>query len=148
MTIEWAVAKRIPDLARNEPVNVGVLLWHGDKVLHRFAPPPRTDDERARVLHTHWLTYWKDCAEENRPLSKVAARRPGDGYYLEAAGEMLITDKPIEPLALLDELFDELVVNHRPPTARGGRFRQTVDQLINDSGLRERREFHTEWPSP
>lgn len=119
MTIEWMLAKYVPDMQRNEPVNIGLILIHGDQVLCKFLGETQNgsiDGKRVRSrfasvdAYKMWVEYWKRLADQKGEIVKLGeARRSSDNYYLEKSGAYLSGAPKGPGEALLAELFDLLV---------------------------------------
>lgn len=119
MTARWAVAKYVDDLRRDEPDNVGVILWADDgTVLSRFLGErlDGTVDGRSTkwtpspAIFKAWVDYWRtQLAAGVAPEEVVNRRRPGDNYFLAEMGERLYDGDARQPDELLDYLFGVLI---------------------------------------
>ncbi len=120
----WYVAKWIPDLERNEPVNIGVIVSHNNRWATRFLPQPApltcTCPWCTNSFVTgEWMAYWTRTVEEHPDtVAELAtSHTSGDSHYLERGGRLTYGHytRPIDTLA--DNLFQRLIVpsdNARP----------------------------------
>jgi hypothetical protein len=120
----YTIAKYIPDVFRNEPRNIGVLLWTPDGTAARFLgekPDTPGEVDEAAVpkfvssahAYKEWVRYWR------RELSKVMTgaddpfgrmRDTGPGNFRLADDGYLTLPVPADELpAALDHLFATLV---------------------------------------
>ncbi|MBL7261366.1 hypothetical protein [Paractinoplanes lichenicola] len=119
MTIEWMLAKYIPDVQRNEPVNVGVVLRYNDETLCKFVGENAAGNIDGRKTGTRfaspeayklWVKHWRSAIRNAPSFQKLSeSRRGGDNYYLEPGGQFMIGNPEAGPNALLAELFELLV---------------------------------------
>lgn len=135
MTVNWWLVKHVPDQARNEPVNVGVLLQVDQMVLRRFkhvGVDGQVDGQHiSGSLRGHtrayrdWVEYlWEATSHELADLQ----RGPWDPFFVEQAGRVLDDALPASPDALLDHLYFSLV---SPPEVEAPEpFEQAVDHLV------------------
>lgn len=121
MTLEWSVVKYIPDLWRNEPVNVGVVVRSGASARLRFfaeseAEPGKVDGRTARKRtpdtdsYKEWVAYfrrklangrWEDVLEAQR-------RRPDFPYVLQPGGSL--PESSADTIQIVtDDLYRDLV---------------------------------------
>lgn len=144
LSIEWAVAKWVPDLSRNEPVNIGVLLWLDGNVHTRFlGQSDETIDGRQLTgigpirpdidLYRQWVRYWRRAGEKGRTLESLLRRRAGDTFYVEPAGARAPVGGE-SPRGVLDDLYRRLV---EPPGKAPSEptFRSQVDDLLGEADL-------------
>jgi hypothetical protein len=86
----FLIAKYVPDVFRNEPRNIGVVLWSPDGVAARFAgekpdAPGEVDDAQippfvsSAEAYKQWVRYWR------REMAKPAIR-PATGGPLTPRG--------------------------------------------------------------
>jgi hypothetical protein len=86
----FLIAKYVPDVFRNEPRNIGVVLWSPDGVAARFVgekpdAPGEVDDARvppfvsSAEAYKQWVRYWR------REMAKPAIR-PATGGPLTPRG--------------------------------------------------------------
>jgi hypothetical protein len=127
------IAKYIPDVFRDEPRNIGVVLWTPDAVAARFlgekpdAPGEVNDSEIPAFVHSphaykQWVRYWR------RGIDKLlgggadrldSLRRTGpSNYHLADAG---VIAEPI-PRTELPQAVQKLFESHvapQPPAEQG-----------------------------
>lgn len=118
----FLIAKYVPDLARNEPRNIGVVVWSPAGVATRFfrrAPKFVRDKE----CYRRWIDYWESlCAEPSiqvglkpvvdrtDPEWPMVLMSTSEGNYgLEEGGEFLDDLAPEELEAAAEQQFRELV---------------------------------------
>lgn len=135
MTVNWWLIKHVPDHARNEPVNVGVLLQVGGLVLRRFKHvdadgqvdgPHISGSLRGHTrAYRDWVGYlWEATSSEIADLQ----RGPWDPFFVEQAGRVLDDSLPASPEALLEHLYFSLV--SAPEAEAAEPFEQAVDHLV------------------
>lgn len=137
--IHYLVAKYVDDLSRNEPINVGIVVYDGTEALVRF-DGEREDGrlDRRQIInrisgskaYRAWVDYWRAvladpaAADPNLrdvPPGDVKAiehlmSRPGRDFYLERGGTILM-DADAKTLAeTRDDLFARLVRKPDAPT--------------------------------
>lgn len=119
----FLIAKYIPDVFRNEPRNIGVVLWTPDGVVARFLgekpdAPGEVDDAgipefvNSKHAYKQWVRYWRRelagaTAESTDCLDSIC--RTGGGNYLLADGGVVSDFKPSRMPDLLDRLFNQMV---------------------------------------
>jgi hypothetical protein len=92
--ISYLLARYTDDLTRNEPINVGVVVYDGTSALARFDgedPGTRTIDLRRvrhRITGSHtyraWVAYWRRALTEPAVLTpQLAGAQPGDPAVIE-----------------------------------------------------------------
>ena len=80
----FLIAKYVPDVFRNEPRNIGVVLWSPDGIVARFAgeksdAPGEVDDAQIPTFvaspeaYKQWIRYWR------REIGKEAIRPAAGG---------------------------------------------------------------------
>lgn len=142
--IRYLVAKYVDDLSRNEPMNIGVIVYDGSRALARF---DGEDDKahidlrrvRSRITGSHayraWVEYWRAVLENpdqaDRGLKDVA---PGDSrvieqliassgrdFYLTPGGKILVDAESSTLQEAMNDLYARLVRHPDPlvpPTLR------------------------------
>jgi hypothetical protein len=134
----YLIAKYVPDLARNEPVNIGLVVYDGTRVAARFEG--ETDDrpiDLRRVRHRipssrayqQWVMYWRralnDPAILDETLREAAGgdarvidrlvNLPARDFYLEHGGTIAFDlDEPTLD-ETLGELYERLVRGREAP---------------------------------
>lgn len=123
MTASWYVCKYVPDLMRDEPRNLGVIV-HDDTGDLRFRFVGERSDgvvDGRRAQHwvnsveTYklWVKHWKKLACVDGTL-QIDDRRVDDNYYVSQRMASLVdveADLPIDDVA--NRLFATLVSSHQ-----------------------------------
>lgn len=123
MTASWYVCKYIPDLMRDEPRNLGVIVHDeaGD-LRFRFVgerPDGVVDGRRAQKwvnsvdTYKLWVKHWKKLACVDGTLD-ISPRRVDDNYFVSQQMSWLLDadpDVPIDDVA--NRLFATLVSGHQ-----------------------------------
>ncbi|MGI9016889.1 MAG: hypothetical protein ACR2HR_07275 [Euzebya sp.] len=140
----WLVAKYMSDLRRREPRNVGVLLFTEEGVLNRFVgarADGTIDGRRTGLSGPHldnfkaWVAFWRHAGTSTDDPRTLLATPTGDGnYLLEFGGEQL--SGTVDPSALLDELFEMLVMDDQPEGPES--VRVAAERAIVQLGLTDR----------
>lgn len=137
MNPTWYVAKYAPDLERNEPTNIGLILATDEGCMWRFLGQQdgsasidgRLVRNRFGSLDTYkaWFRHWTQLAAESHELVAEAARTqdPFENYRLELAGQMLIGQIEGTSDNYLSELFSRLVDEKPEPRT------ETIVSLAN-----------------
>lgn len=137
----YLLAKYVDDLTRNEPSNIGVIVYDGSRALARF--DGEDDNEKIdlrRVRHRitgsrsyrAWIEYWRRVLTEpavlDRSLRDTAPGDPGvidrllglagRDFYLEPGGTILFDADADDLQATVDDLFKRLVKADEPPAPR------------------------------
>lgn len=142
--IRYLVAKYVDDLSRNEPMNIGVIVYDGSRAVARFDG----EDENARIdlrrvrsrisgsrAYRAWVDYWRAVLEEPSEADRrLKGAESGDShviehliassgrdFYLEHGGTILVDSEGNTPEELLSDLFARLVRQPdpaSPPTLR------------------------------
>ena len=106
----WWLCKYVPDLLRNEPRNIGVVLLKDGVFSARFL---ETTPAFVRSVENYedWIRRWRydiGRAKDEWDIQRLA-RKPGDSYYLECSGQFLwaAADEPLT--VTIDALFERLV---------------------------------------
>src|SRR5262245_8525849 len=119
----FLIAKYIPDLRRNEPRNIGVVVWSQGLVGMRFLDSPKFV-ENSRT-YKEWVQFWttklsKDALpgrRGNEPTPKTSPdyldvfRETGKENYVLVDGGFLLEQVEAADLPdLTDHLFETLVL--------------------------------------
>lgn len=150
MTNEIFLAKYVPDPARWEPRNVGVIVRADDAVRCRFLGE-KTDgviDGRSirhsvgapAGVYREWVRFWRrSIVDEGRdPVSLQA--RPEATFFVQAAGEVWLDARPDTSIdELVGEYFRRLVADEEPPGAV--ELKAEVERLLTETGVSARPEF-------
>jgi hypothetical protein len=140
----FLIAKYIPDVFRNEPRNIGVVLWSPDGILARFIGEKpdalgEVDDSQippfiaSHTAYKQWVRYWRDSiakeslrprggspAPRTSPAFLDALRQTGPSNYVLAGLSLIFSPVPAEELPqALDYLFENYVAERpvRPKAA-------------------------------
>ena len=140
--IHYLVAKYIDDLARNEPTNIGVVVYDGARALARFDGEDdagKIDLRRVRnritgsYTYRAWVEYWRRGLDDPGALGLGDAHAgdpdtierllaiPARDFFLERGGTILLDEDERDLRATLDDLFARLVRAPdplAPPTLR------------------------------
>lgn len=133
-TARYLVAKYVPDIYRNEPVNIGVLTWIDGRVCSRFLGQKNdgTIDGRAAGIagriksaqnYKQWIESWVTRLQgshlQTREHGTIKSDSPefltalatygGGNYLLESGGEIMEEPSPDEVSSVTDYLFNTLV---------------------------------------
>jgi hypothetical protein len=142
--IRYMLASYVDDLARNEPINVGVVAYDSSRAVARFdGENPQGQIDLRRVRHRitgsytyrAWVQYWRRALDD--PAAVAAELRdvppadprvvaflaglPGEEFALRPGGEIILDRDDRELDATLDDLFERLVRPREPespPTLR------------------------------
>jgi hypothetical protein len=136
----FLIAKYVPDVFRNEPRNIGVVLWSPDGVAARFAgeradAPGEINDADvppfvvSPVAYKQWVRYWRrelssECVRptaggppvgRSAPEYLDALRETGPGNYLLTDGGRFAEPVPaVELPQAVDYLFERYVAEPPP----------------------------------
>lgn len=168
----YLVAKYVPDVFRNEPVNIGVLTWIDGKVAFKFLGQ-RADGSingkaqgvtgRIKSVQNYkqWVENWvarlKEDKIQTRAHGTVLHESPdfltalatyGYGnYLLEPGGELLDDALPSEVDDVTEYLFSTLVGT--PEEKEQYKSPDEVrDGLIRDANVQMDERVKTDWPVP
>lgn len=133
-TARYLVAKYVPDIYRNEPVNIGVLTWIDGRVCSRFLGQKNdgTIDGRAAGIsgriksaqnYKQWIESWVTRLQgshlqtrehgvvksDSSEFLTALATYGGGNYLLESGGEIMDEPSPDEVSSVTDYLFNTLV---------------------------------------
>lgn len=118
MKTQWLVAKYMPDLMRREPINVGVAVHVGGRVLSKFQGQREDGSINGQLVqgrigdlqnYKSWVASWRYAMSQGWDLAKLTRRSADQNYYLEFSGEQLVRDYAQDAAALLDQLYQVLV---------------------------------------
>lgn len=146
----YLLAKYVDDLTRNEPSNIGVIVYDGSRAIARFDGEDdsgRIDLRRVRhrITGSHsyraWIQYWRRVLKEPAVLDPALSDRPpgdprvidrlldlpGQDFYLESGGTILFDADARDLRATVDDLFARLVKADEPPAP------QTLQQKSRDA---------------
>jgi hypothetical protein len=118
----YLIAKYVDDIRRNEPVNVGVIVFDGARVTARFEGEDDVGRIDKRKLRRHsgrdayvaWVAHWRRLIAEQQPADALISASSQD-FYLERGGVVLLD---LDARALNDtvnDLYARLVKPDDPP---------------------------------
>ena len=131
--IRYLLVRYTDDLTRNEPINVGVIVYDGTHALARFdGEDPKTQAiDLRRIRHRitgsqtyrSWVAYWRRALAEPAALApQLAGAAPGDPAVIEfllglggdefslvPGGEILFDAEERSLEATLQELYERVV---------------------------------------
>lgn len=125
---KFLIAKYTPDMRRNEPRNIGVIVWCAGNCAAKFLGESGNRITAPKFIQSknafrQWLDYWREVigkdsirGDDGRMVNRKqekwldALRQTSKGnYWLERSGELLDVVSPEELQSVADFLFDELV---------------------------------------
>lgn len=133
MTTKYLLARYTDDMSRNEPVNVGVIVFDGRQALARFdGENPETDTldlrrVRHRITGSHtyrsWVQFWRRALTDPVAIDRRLADAPGgspdairylldlpgDEFCLIEGGEIVMDAEQSSLEETLSRLFERLV---------------------------------------
>ena len=137
--IRYLLARYVDDILRNEPRNVGVVVFDGESVAAKFlgeVQPGRVDLRHVKWMegrssYEQWVDYWRTALDDPSVLGgelrgvpvgsddvigRLVSTSSAD-FRLEPGGDVVI-DKDDRSLdASVDDLFERLVAPVSPPPA-------------------------------
>jgi hypothetical protein len=134
--ITYFIAKYVDDLARNEPDNVGVVVFDGESIVARFDGEDDAEHidlrkVRHRISGSHayraWVHYWREAIKNPTSVGGQESDTPADilqqlvesasrDFYLELGGTILLDadERSLEDTAR--ELYERVVREPDPPS--------------------------------
>jgi hypothetical protein len=119
----YLVAKYVDDIRRNEPVNVGVIVFEGSEVAARFEGEDdhgRLDRRRIRKLvsgrdaYTAWVQHWRRAlANATDPESLLEAG--SQDFFVERGGTIIMDHDHRAVADTVHDLYARLVKPEDPP---------------------------------
>lgn len=118
MSVQWIIAKYIPDMMRREPQNIGVILLKDGKPYLRFRDRDADGNIDGRSARWHqnsvenyraWISYWERVSAKGDARALLADVNPNNNFFLELGGERILGSTTTDPDLFLDELFRQLV---------------------------------------
>jgi len=160
-TPRFLVAKYIPDLARMEPKNIGVVLWRPGTVLARFLQSREAAKFVSDIdVYDRWISHWSQAIAtgEVRVKRRDNVTKDSDdflcalqgtqkgNYVLAEGGEMMQKLARTKIPAALDFLFHQLVGDATAPGIvesehRSHAMASICNRLFSEAGLSDRRDF-------
>jgi hypothetical protein len=168
---KYLIAKYIPDLARMEPRNVGIIVWSPDGVEARFAAEkinqPGVIDGRSIPAFVgsanafrQWIEFWRaelrkpeiETAEGSRipqsaPAFLSALQSWNRGNFVLTEGGFLLDPVASDDLSdLADHLFQKLVDSPTTDEIRDPTLDELCDRLIGETNLSRDPHFVSRYP--
>jgi hypothetical protein len=155
MNTRYLVARYVPDLARREPKNIGVVVASARGVLARFLGEKdnKLDLRSVRSLVSHtpsykqWIDYWrhimsKDIESEGK-LDEILASSRGNYVVSEGETVFLPPDVASDPHRTLSHLFYLLVSEFPQQQEEEAELSLTArcDEIIRKFELRKTQHF-------
>ncbi len=134
----YLIVKYVDDVSRNEPRNIGVVVFDGTNAVARFDGEgndglPDLRRVRYRITGSHayreWVKYWRTTLDNpgkiERSLDGLPSGDPrvieslvsssGQEFYLEDGGSILLDTEGTSLEAMATDLFTRLVHEPDPP---------------------------------
>jgi len=113
--MDWLLAKYVPNLERNEPINVGLVLFYENQVRARFLGETSTGDFSPQCCHViqdmanyrDWVDHWRRLVSNGAPEEEFLKDPPKHSFYMERAGRRILGNE--NPEDTFNELFEKLV---------------------------------------
>lgn len=169
----YLVAKYVPDVFRNEPVNIGVLTWIDGKVCWRFLgqrsngiingkAPGIAGRINSVQNYKQWIESWvhhlKSEQLQTRDRGTVKKESPdfmgamvayGSGnYILESGGELAEDAESGEIKDVTDYLFDSLVRIEEEDKDPYKSVEEVRNQLLKEADVIMNPRVKMDWPVP
>jgi hypothetical protein len=159
------IAKYVPDLQRNEPRNVGVVVVLDDldavsgvpKLAARFLERPErqrggTDEQRESLLafreivgeqpaYDGWVAFWRESLEDGVEGLRSAFERQRPSFPLVEAGRIAFFEIKRDPRSIADELYRRLVLPPRAEIAESTGAVDRFEKVVREAGLMARNDF-------
>jgi hypothetical protein len=150
MTTQIYLAKYVPDPARWEPRNVGVIVLADDSVRCRFLGEKTSGVIDGRSIrhsvgapagvYREWVRFWRRTIIDERRDPASLQARPEATFFVQPAGEVWVEARPDAPIDdLVGEYFHRLVADEEPPGAV--ELKVEVERLLTETGMSSRPEF-------
>ncbi len=125
MKAQYLLAKYIPDLARMEPVNIGVVTWYRGHVRLKFREADSLKCLEDKELYDRWVRFWNRTAQQDEivPYRSEPVKRKStnflqafcstqDGQFLLIDGGFVMEKTTVKELdSVTNYLFEELVAD-------------------------------------
>jgi hypothetical protein len=149
----YLIAKYVDDIRRNEPINVGVIVFDGSGFQARFEGEDENahlDRRRIRRLvtgrdaYTAWVRHWRRVLEEvDDPTALL--RAGSQDFFVETGGQIVLDydNRALEETAR--ELYARLVKPEDPPAPKS--LQDKSQQAIRLAGvdLDDPERFRRDW---
>lgn len=153
-TATYLIAKYVPDLFRNEPINIGVVVWVDGGVVCRFLGQREDGAIDGRSLSSQvssvqnyksWVEMWCSKANSDRLVSRaeyesvlksdpkfldVLAESGKGNYVIEKGGEILEEVNQTNASDVLDFLFRRLVESGEKKWHTPARVHERASELM------------------
>lgn len=142
MTTKIYLAKYVPDPARWEPRNVGVVIRDESGSAARFigeTPTGAIDGRQVRHVigapadaYREWVRFWRSSiVAGDDPMELIT--RSGSDFFMAEAGETLLEGAPRTLTEKVQDYFNRLVQADQAPAE--AELRHEVEQLLTTSGV-------------
>ena len=154
MNTRFLIAKYAPDVARMEPRNVGVVVWHAGHVATKFLAPEaaRFVEKETRPNFSRWVSFWERQARAEfleRHRKSVPRANPSfldallihqeENYILDDAGVVMDPVTPGELPEVAEFLFAELVAGKgKPASDRDLSLSEACETVFQEAGVATR----------
>lgn len=133
----FSTVKIVPDLARDEPVNIGVILLDADnnKVYRRFTENWDEVKRRTgvgRLPNTHKTV---DAVDDDRYLEELSSRGPRDSLVVTKPRPVARIKAPQETLDVLFGVQISLPETHPQESRALRQFSRSLDDMIKRTGF-------------
>ena len=132
---QFLIAKYVPDLIRNEPRNIGVIVWSQAGVAARFQGVDKYGDFKTRNIpafvqspptYKQWVNFWlaeikrdeiefigtsKNITKASPEFVDALLTSGKENYFLKRGGAVLESITAEKLPKLVDELFSSLVID-------------------------------------
>jgi hypothetical protein len=172
-TPRYLIVKFIPDLFRNEPRNIGVIVWTPVGTAARFIAEKQQclGDIDARCLpgfltsaaaaYRQWISYWRHQLKETLIQSarsalkgnvdspaylEVLKQSSKGNFQLMSGGEVLDPLPPDStPQDLADYLFKTLVDESFNDDPKDPDLQTVMDRILSESAIKNAPGFHNDY---
>lgn len=169
----YLVAKYVPDVFRNEPVNVGVMTWIEGKVCWRFLGQQSNGAINGKAPgvvgrinsvqnYKQWIESWvhhlqsdqlqtrdNGVVRNDSPDFMCAMAAYGSGNYILESGGELAEDAPKEEIKdVTNYLFDSLVRIGEDEKDQYKSADEVRDQLLKEADVIMNPRVKMNWPVP
>jgi hypothetical protein len=156
MATEVFVAKYVPDPARGEPRNVGVVVRDGERALARFIgettkPGVAAIDGRSvryavgapLEAYREWVRFWRRELLERGGHPEELPAAPGSAFFLVRAGEIWLDESHASLESNVARLYSRLV---QADASNEEELEQRVERLLTDAEVATRPSFRRDVP--
>lgn len=173
MNTRFIIAKFIPDVFRNEPKNIGVIVWSPQGVAARFFGERAPGDIDGRSVrhgcadtgaYKQWITYWRECLNQEiiepvrggTPVARTS-KEFLDVLCGESVGQFFLEDGGEAATAAADSLqicVDDLyrrIVDDEPieyVAPKDDSLQDVADSILSLTHIREAKGFIPDFVPP